>query len=187
MNSCRWSQGFALALLVLAVNTLAAPPRPGAGRGQSIGALGEDENSVVAGEIARVRELWLKEWNARETAMIMTLYAPDASFLTARGERVTGQAAIRNLFDSMRNSSAGNLRLYSATTEESGDLAYDSGAYRETMLRPDGTPHEVEGNYLTVYRRQPAGNWLIVQQVWTPASPPRVRFKPLTGESPGEP
>jgi len=135
--------------------------------------------SEVAAEIAKMRELWLTDWNLRQVNSIMALYAPDAMFLTASGERAVGQAAIRALFEGMRASNMSNLRLHSLAVEQSGDLAYDSGSYRETAALPDNPRHEVEGSYLTVYKLQPDGRWLIVQHVWTGASPPHVEFKPL--------
>ena len=50
----------------------------------------------------------------------------------------------------------------------SGDLAYDSGTFRETLItRATGKRQESTGSYVTVYRRNKEGGWLIVEQVWT--------------------
>jgi ketosteroid isomerase-like protein len=147
--------------------------------GPSMAAQDEPGQSEIANEIAKMRELWVTEWNLRQINQIMTLYAPDAMFLMASGERAIGQSEIRDLFERMRNSNMTHLRLHSLALEQSGDLAYDSGSYRETAALPDNPRHEIEGSYLAVYKLQPNGEWLIVQHVWTAASSPHVEFKPL--------
>jgi ketosteroid isomerase-like protein len=167
------------ALLIASVNLLGAPPSASPVPAHSLAAQGGAGQSEIESEIAKARDLWVTEWNLRQINQVMALYAPDAMFLTASGERAVGQAAIRNLFESMRNSNMSNLRLHSLAVEQSGDLAYDSGSYRETAALPDNPRHEIAGSYLAVYKLQPEGRWLIVQHVWTGASPPHVEFKPL--------
>lgn len=139
----------------------------------------EPGHSEIEDEIVKLREFWVREWNLRQINQIMTLYAPDAMFLTASGERASGLFEIRSLFERMRNSNTSDLRLHSLAFEQSGDLAYDSGIYYETAALPDNPHHEIQGSYLALYKRQPDGRWLIVQHVWTAASTPHVQFKPL--------
>jgi len=60
---------------------------------------------------------------------------------------------------------------------QSGNLAYDSGTYRETLTdRATGKAQKVSGTYLTVYRRM-GEKWLIAEQMWalTPEAPPPNR------------
>jgi uncharacterized protein (TIGR02246 family) len=166
------------ALLAVVVNLLGATPGTSPAP-HSLAAQNEPGQSEIEGEIAEARELWVVEWNTKRIDELMTLYAPDAMFLTASGDRALGRAAIRNLFESMRNSNTSNLRLHSLAVEQSGDLAYDSGSYHETAAQPDNPRHEVQGSYLAVYKLQPDGRWLIVQHVWTGASTPHVEIKPL--------
>jgi uncharacterized protein (TIGR02246 family) len=135
----------------------------------------------IEDEIAKSRDVWVALWNTRQINQVLTLYAPDAMFLTASGERATGLFEIRYLFERMRNSNTSDLKLHSLAFEQSGDLAYDSGSYTETMALPDNPHHEIRGSYLAVYKHQPDGRWLIVQHVWTAASTPHVEIKPLAG------
>jgi uncharacterized protein (TIGR02246 family) len=169
----------AFSLFIASTNLLGTPPGPNPGLGSSMSAQDTAGESEIASEIAKLRELWVTEWNLRQINPIMALYAPDAMFLTASGDRATGQSQIRALFDGMRASNMSNLRLHSLAVEQSGDLAYDSGSDRETAALPDNPHHEIEGSYLTVYKLQLDGRWLIVQHVWTGASAPHVEFKPL--------
>jgi ketosteroid isomerase-like protein len=63
-----------------------------------------------------------------------------------------------------------DIELRSIKAEFSGELAYDSGDYSETVTSvKDGTRTAIRGDYLTIYKRGADKKWLIVQQVWTEA------------------
>lgn len=179
MKSLRSARLTIAALLAASVSALGAPLSASPAPARSLAAQDVGAQPEIASEIAKMRDLWVTEWNLKQINQVMLLYAPDAMFLTASGERAIGLAAIRNLFESMRNSDMSDLRLHSLAVEQSGDLAYDSGSYYETMALPDNPHHEIQGSYLAVYKLQPDGRWLIVQHVWTGASTPHVEFKPL--------
>ena len=83
---------------------------------------------------------------------------------------------IRQLFQTITATMDSDLAFTSERVEISGDLAYDSGTYKETLItRATGKAQHTSGDYLTVYRRTKAPNgnavWLIVEQVWTGAPP----------------
>src|SRR5271169_3713308 len=93
------------ALVVVSVLSIAAvdvsggqPGRNPAG-GRSMSAQDAAGQSEIASEIAKMRELWVTEWNLKQIYPIVAMYAPDAMFLTASGQRAVGQAAIRALFE----------------------------------------------------------------------------------------
>ena len=126
------------------------------------------DNTTVLGEVARIREQWVRDLQAKQLDAIMMFYAPDASFLTGNGMRFTGRDAIRGLFKNVMGAVTSNLTMNSILIESSGDLAYDSGDYKETLLPASGGPsQEYEGCYVIVYKRQADGQWLIVQHAWT--------------------
>lgn len=86
--------------------------------------------------------------------------------------RTHGMAALRQLFQTITTTFDSDLTFNSQRVEVSGDLAYDSGTYTETIVtRATGKTQHMAGDYLTVYRRERAANgnalWLIVEQVWT--------------------
>jgi ketosteroid isomerase-like protein len=61
-----------------------------------------------------------------------------------------------------------DLTFTSLRVETSGDMAYDSGTFQETLVfRESGKRLKSTGSYLTVYRRGKDGAWLIVEQAWT--------------------
>jgi ketosteroid isomerase-like protein len=61
-----------------------------------------------------------------------------------------------------------DLTLHSQNLETSGDLAYDSGDFQETLTTiATGAKANAKGSYIIIFRHQPNGSWQIVQQVWT--------------------
>jgi uncharacterized protein (TIGR02246 family) len=151
-------------LLVVSVALLiAAPSQP---------LTAQAKQPAAADEIARIRSEWAKDLRSKQLDPIVALYAPDAVFLQPSGDRVTGRAAIRDLCKKIMDTFTSDMNFHSIATEHSGDLAYDSGDYRETLVKlSDETKIEVQGNYLMVFKRQPDGHWLIAEQMWTLVTP----------------
>ena len=121
-----------------------------------------------APDVARLSERWAKEWSAKNLDSVIALYAEDAVFLTATGSRVTGRAAIRDLFEKALAANTSDLSVHSKVTEQSGNLAYDSGEYEETMTS-GGVKRSGRGHYLVVFRRNSKNQWQIVEHMWTDA------------------
>ena len=123
-----------------------------------------------APNFALLRQSWIEDLEAHRLLAAFAHYAPTAAFLNPDGSHAEGQAAIRDLYSFVFAHFDSDIRLTSRNTGQSGDLAYDSGAYAEHL-----TDHvslhvrSVAGDYLTVYHRERPGVWLIVQQVWTEA------------------
>jgi uncharacterized protein (TIGR02246 family) len=127
---------------------------------------------AVAEEIARLRSQWAKSLLDKKLDQIASLYTSDAVFLQPSGERITGRPAIRDLCKKIMDTFTSDITLHSIASEHSGDLAYDSGDYRETLEKlSDGTKAEVQGNYVMIFKRQGDGSWLILEQMWTLVTP----------------
>ncbi|HSS21826.1 MAG TPA: SgcJ/EcaC family oxidoreductase [Pyrinomonadaceae bacterium] len=129
--------------------------------------LPQDHGADLKDDISKPGHLWAKEWNAHNLDAIVDLYAEDAVFLTAGGTRTTGRAAIRELFKQAFAATNSQLSVQSKATEQSGNLAYDSGEYDETSTS-NGVTKSRKGNYLVVLRRE-KNRWRIVQHMWTDA------------------
>src|ERR1700732_4607103 len=122
--------------------------------------------------LAKIREAWVQDLRAKQLEPILKFYAADAVFLQPSGERITGSAALRTLFQKTMATYNSDLTLHSQNLETSGDLAYDSGDFEETMTTiSTGTRVTSKGGYIIIYRRQPRGDWQVVQQVWTGVLP----------------
>ena len=123
--------------------------------------------------LAKLREAWVQDLRTKQLEPILKFYAPDASFLQPTGERLTGSAALRALFQTIMATFNSDLTLHSRSLEASGDLAYDSGDYEESLTNiASGTKINSKGSYIIIYKRQPNGSWQIVQHVWTGVPPP---------------
>jgi hypothetical protein len=68
-----------------------------------------------ANDIAKVSEQWAREWKAKNLDELIALYAEDAVFMPATGSRVTGRAAIRELFEKA-------LAVYTSDVQVHGPL-----------------------------------------------------------------
>lgn len=108
--------------------------------------------------LTKMRGAWVHDLRTKQLEPILKFYAADAVFLQPTGERITGTAVLRGLFQNL---------------ETSGDLAYDSGDFQETLTTiATGAKTNCKGSYVMVFKRQPDRTWQIVQQVWTGTPPP---------------
>ena len=123
--------------------------------------------------LAKLREAWVLDLRTKQLEPILKFYTTDAAFLQPTGERITGATALRNLFQTIMATFNSDLTLHSQNLETSGDLAYDSGDFEESLTNiASGAKINSKGSYIIIYRRQPNGSWQIVQHVWTGTPPP---------------
>ena len=122
----------------------------------------------LATRLSRVCGQWAEYWRQKQLDNVVALYAPDAVFLTGTGDRFSGRDAIRAVFKTAMEGHTSDLTPRSLVTEVSGNLAYDSGDYLETIVPASGVAKtELKGNYVIVFKRQRNGKWLIIEHVWT--------------------
>lgn len=132
---------------------------------------GASQDATLA-VLVRLREDWVMALHTKQLEPILKFYAADAAFLQPSGERITGTAALRNLFQAIMTSFNSDLVLHSLNLETSGDLAYDSGDFEENLTNiANGAKIASKGSYVIIYKRQANGNWQIVQHVWTGIPP----------------
>jgi uncharacterized protein (TIGR02246 family) len=116
---------------------------------------------------------WATQWNAKNLAAVMELYAPRPAFLPTIGPRWAGTDNIRKNFSGLLTTYDPHISLRSIASENSGELAYDSGTYDETITPvKGGKPIASKGSYLFLFQRQPDGSWKILEQTWTSDGPP---------------
>jgi ketosteroid isomerase-like protein len=117
---------------------------------------------------SRLRADWARNLHDKRIDAAVAEYAADAEFIQPNGDRVRGAKALRDLYQGITTTYDSSITFSSQHTEASANLAYDSGTYRESLIvRASGKPQLSSGSYLTVYRRDASGAWLIVEQVWT--------------------
>ena len=135
--------------------------------------------------LAKIREAWVQDLRTKQLEPILKFYAPDAVFLQPTGERITGSAALRTLFQTIMATFNSDLTLHSQNLETSGDLAYDSGDFQETLTTiATGAKITAKGSYIIIFKRQPNGSWQIVQHAWTGTPPPGTQgFKRVSARN----
>jgi ketosteroid isomerase-like protein len=117
---------------------------------------------------AELRQQWARNLHDKRIDVSVGEYATDAEFIQPDGTRVRGSDALRKLFETITTTFDSDLVFESQRVETSGKLAYDSGTYHETLVLRASEKHQSStGSYLTIYRREPNGVWLIVEQAWT--------------------
>jgi peptidoglycan/xylan/chitin deacetylase (PgdA/CDA1 family) len=119
---------------------------------------------------AALRQQWARNLHEKRIDASVAQYAPDAEFINPDGSRVRGTAELLHFFKTITGLFDSDLVFDSKRIELSGDLAYDSGTYQESLtVRATGKAQRASGSYLTVYRRGKDETWLIVEQMWTGA------------------
>jgi len=125
---------------------------------------------------AQLREQWAGDLHAKRVEASVAEYAPDAEFIDPSGTVFQGSVALRQLFQTVTSRFDSDLHFESRRLEVSGDLAYDSGWYHETLTdRATSKAQELRGRYLTIYRRSGDGVWRIVEQIWPVADKPEAQ------------
>ncbi len=93
-------------------------------------------------------------------AVVCDLFAPDAVYVRPDATLV-GRDAIEAMFARLQGRVVeGWIRTTSLTVH--GDLAYEIGTNSITTAHADGSSSVSNGRYLSVWRREPDGGWLIV-------------------------
>ncbi|MBZ5514972.1 MAG: SgcJ/EcaC family oxidoreductase [Acidobacteriia bacterium] len=99
---------------------------------------------------------------AKDAERLAVLYADDARILMPGRTAITGKSEILAFWKASLDGPVEQIVLDSTHIEVSGDLAYDFGTSRIVLKPPGEAPHEEKGKYVTVYRRQQAGDWKMV-------------------------
>jgi uncharacterized protein (TIGR02246 family) len=130
--------------------------------------LANPQDLGLPAKLAAMRAEWAEDLRTKKDDGYVRLDADDGVFLEPTGARITGKSAITALMKHVMATFNSNITLHSVSVEVSGTLAYDSGDYVETLTpRAAGKPMQVQGTYLTIFKRQPDGQWRIMEQMWS--------------------
>ena len=148
------------------ITLLPAPPTPAVVR--------IDWSHVASAEpgIAALRAEYVTAVNAGDAERVTRLHMPNALTALCDGRFVRGAAAIgRRLTEGTHPSAAVTLRPRRFSS--SGTVASETGTFTETLSESEGAA-SVEGVYVTVYSRQPDGQWRIAMEVRTTGHAPAL-------------
>jgi len=118
--------------------------------------------------IARANDDWLGAMQRQDAKAMVEPYAEDGVFVLATGTAVTGRAAIEQLMRE-RFRTGGRIvsgRLHQDDLVTAGSMIYEWGHAELEVARPPGQgPTRSIGRYLTVWKRDGAGNWRIIRNL----------------------
>lgn len=132
-------------------------------------------SAAAAGDIDALSTTWAADWSNKKLDAVLSLYAPNAVFLPTSRKRWSGTTEIRRNFAALLTQVSADLHLHSLKTGMSGDLAYDSGSYEETITPvKTGKIMHLNGDYLFLFQRQKNGEWKILEQTFTAYDPTKL-------------
>ena len=122
----------------------------------------EDESAIREIEIEAK-----KAAAVRDLERYICFYANDATLFWPGTPMVTGKDAIRELMNAFfaMPSFALSFQTLKIQVSQNGDLAYSYGINTVTLTDPKGNVVRDKGKYLTVYGKQPDGNWKVIADI----------------------
>jgi uncharacterized protein (TIGR02246 family) len=104
--------------------------------------------------------------NTGNFELLLSLYEPDAAFVTQPGNLAQGLGGICQALDGFVALN-GKLDLKVGRVLEVGDLALVVGEWSFTETRPDGEPVKLAAKNADVLRRQADGSWrFVIDNPW---------------------
>ena len=122
-----------------------------------------DERAIREADAA-----WSKVATAKDVEAYVGFLAEDALGLPPNAPMQRGKETIRKSVSEMMASPGFALSWQASKVEASrgGDLAYSVGTYELTMNDPKGKPVTDRGKYMTVWKKQPDGQWKVVTDMY---------------------
>jgi ketosteroid isomerase-like protein len=113
------------------------------------------------------------EWAAaasegRDLELVLSYWTDDAVVLAPGLPPVTGKEALRRYVQESLQIPGFRISWVSTDVTLSPDskLAYMFSRNTVTMNAPDGTPVTTEGRAITIWRREPDGEWRCAVDIW---------------------
>jgi ketosteroid isomerase-like protein len=98
-------------------------------------------------------------WAPDEVEALAGLYSEDAILFPPRGEPIKGRAAVRAYWTRSPDRRILKHRVVPARIEVDQVLATEYGHFEMTSAVGDGQPTEGRANYISIWKRDEAGNW----------------------------
>ena len=123
-----------------------------------------DTREADAAEIHAAVKNWSAAAQAKDAEAFVSVYDDDAVLMLEGAPNLVGVEAIREGMSGMMQDPNFELSFEADQVKvaRSGDLAYETGAYSQTMSDPEENPATQKGHYVVVWEKQAAGSWKVV-------------------------
>src|SRR6266567_3849851 len=111
---------------------------------------------------------WSAAAGAKDVDKTVSYYAESAVVMPPNASAATTKEAIRSAWKEMLTTPGAAISWKATKVEvaKSGDLAYVSGTYEETMTDASGKPVNDHGKYVEIFKKQTDGAWKVVADIW---------------------
>ncbi|MCA1661613.1 MAG: SgcJ/EcaC family oxidoreductase [Novosphingobium sp.] len=136
---------------------------------------GKVDTAAIENQLKQAEARWNRAYAAHDGAALAGMYADDAVLANPGAPPVSGIDGIRK--ETAAFAADPKLQVKFASDRirvaASGDLAYTRGHYTMTMTDPaTNKPAHSRGSYLTVWQKQPDGEWKAIEDFVTPGPGP---------------
>jgi uncharacterized protein (TIGR02246 family) len=122
--------------------------------------------------IDRLREVHVAAVNAGDAAGWAACFADGGIQMPPNFGANAGKAAIQGWSKGLFGLFSCQFKLSVDEVQVSGDWAFERGRYDITLTpRSGGGSMDDNGKYITIYRRQPDGDWKIARDIWNSDRP----------------
>ena len=118
----------------------------------------DDAAAIRQADLNFVANSLAGDWDA-----LVAGYTEDAVVMPPNQEVVIGRSAIRDLFSVL---TINDFTLETVEMDGRGDLVFARGDYSWTVAVGEGEPVADHGKWLTIWRKQADGTWLLSQDIW---------------------
>lgn len=145
-------------LLIVAALVVSACSSTGNGHLAAPGGRGEIEQLAIRFSEAVVRAS-SSGWAPAEVEALAALYSEDAIVFPPRGEPIKGRTAVRAYWTRSPDRRILSHKVFPARVDVDHVLATEYGHFEMTSVVGDAQPAEGRANYISVWKRDQAGNW----------------------------
>jgi ketosteroid isomerase-like protein len=124
-----------------------------------------DEN---AKSLVEIDGNWSKAAVARDADKVASFYAEDAIAYPPSEPVAIGRPATAKVWSSYFSNDSFKIswKALHAEVAKSGDLGYTAGTYEDSFKGSDGKQINQQGKYVTVWKKQENGTWMVVHDIW---------------------
>ena len=119
------------------------------------------KDAIEAGNAEFMRSL-----NSKDAAGVASHYAEDASVLPPNGTRVDGRQNIQKFWQGIIDYGVSDLKLTTVEVVESGDFAFEQGAFTYKMPGKDSKSVDGSGKPIVIWKKAQGGNWMLYRDIW---------------------